>query len=420
MHCLGWRIFKCDNCKCWQFLWHFAELLGGVFILTINVCNLCSSLALGISLRKRSCWPERCVQVAHEREEGDSVHAHKGGMARSLPKGFCQHCPQTRDRIPFREGTLVSLEWLNSRKRLSKYSKYQGTRMWPPSEAGILDVTDPAVPLPPGPYQPLLGGGASGKPGLGAAIPGVRGALRPESQAPAHHLQLPPSSRTSQMDSSSMPCWRRLWDKECQFHSARRETRTVFPAPAGCHSEQITKACQRAPRSEATRGKGRARLSISPHTASAAASPSQHQYVPCPYTEQKPWSHQWLPTSHHSVNPVCSISDVLICPESHFCLPPLSPPGPATIASRLDNHSCLFAGLAASTFAHNSASGDPVKTKPAHIPLLLRAPPVAPAYPTGNAKVFAVAQGSPLYVGLYNPYMCVCFSLWKRIKVNRK
>lgn len=54
---------------------------------------------------------------------------------------------------------------------------------------------------------------------------------------------------------------------------------------------------------------------------------------------------------------------------------------------------------------------DPVTTKPAHIPLLLRAPPVAPAYPTGNAKVFAVAQGSPLYVGLYNPYICVCFSL---------
>lgn len=165
-------------------------------------------------MRFFSTWhlPEETLMLAREvcadrsqREEGDSVHAHKGGMARSLPKGFCQHCPQTRDRIPFREGTLVSLEWLNSWKGLSKYNKCQGTRMWPPSEAGILDVTDPTVPPPPGPYQPLLGGGVSGKPGLGAAVPGVRGALRLESQARAHHLQLPPSSRTSQMDSSSMP-----------------------------------------------------------------------------------------------------------------------------------------------------------------------------------------------------------------------
>ena len=121
------------------------------------------------------------------------------------PKRVLPTLPPNQRQDSFQGGTLVSLEWLNSRKRLSKNSKYQGTRMWPPSEAGILEVKEPAVPQPPGPYQPLLGGGAPGKPGLGAAVPGVRGALRPESQVRAHPLQLPPSSRTSQMDSSSVP-----------------------------------------------------------------------------------------------------------------------------------------------------------------------------------------------------------------------
>ena len=41
-------------------------------------------------------------------------------VARPLPKGFLPTCPPTttRNKNPFREGTLVSLKWPNFRKRL--------------------------------------------------------------------------------------------------------------------------------------------------------------------------------------------------------------------------------------------------------------------------------------------------------------
>ena len=174
------------------------------------------------------------------------------------------------------------------------------------------------------------------------------------------------------MDPRSVPWWRHTGDKQCQLHSVRTVPRTS-PRPL---QFRITEACQRAPRSETTMGWGRGRLSTSPHTGSPAASAPGHKRVPSRYTEQKPWSHQWLPISHPWANSVCSTFEILTCPESHFSLPLLPLPGPVTITSvwTITVASSLGWQLPVLPHAH-SVYGAPVKTKPVRIPPPLRALP---------------------------------------------
>lgn len=70
--------------------------------------------------------------------------------------------------------------------------------MCPPSEAGILDMTQPSVP--PRSTSALTWQRHLWEPGLG--LPGT---LRPWSQVQAHHVHLPPFFRLSQMDTRSVP-----------------------------------------------------------------------------------------------------------------------------------------------------------------------------------------------------------------------
>ena len=206
------------------------------------------------------------------------------------------------------------------------------------------------APPKPGPYEPWLGGGAFGEPGLSTAVPGVRTALRPESQVQARHHQLPPSSRVSQMDPRSVPWWKHAGDKQCQV-TQYEDSAQDQPPPATIQNNRSLPEGTQIWDNHGV-GKGKA-IHISSHWFSCSLSP---------WALMRPFSVYRAKTLKPSVTPhLPSLSKFCLLYLWNINLPriPLLPTLTASAWSShhhlcLDNHSCLFTGLAASSFAPRS------------------------------------------------------------------
>lgn len=106
-----------------------------------------------------------------------------------------------------------------------------------------------------------------------------------------------------------------------------------LPSPRWLQFRTSNRSLQRAPKSEATLGRGGQGLSVSPR-AWCCGSLAIPGYASIPLLGAQSKNLEGAsdsPTSHRSANPVRSTFEILMLPESHLSLPPLSPPGPATM-----------------------------------------------------------------------------------------